>query len=301
MDALCPLHNYHLRAVQSFNIVFRILLLHLFLTFNPFQWSFHAPESSSWFITTPEFSASSNLPDELLSVVLRRNQPVMYSNSNAFLGGNSQRPGGQQQQYGGGSFGNLGAGQQPGQPSPFAPQPTGFGQAPLQQQYTGFPMQGQGLQPQQPLQQQFTGFPGQQQQQSQPQQQSFQTGAPAMPSIPPQFQQQPTSFSASPQQASGPSNPPPAPMKPQATGFTEMAASFQTGGTAKPRGRRQEKSQPNKIPNIRLSFITAQDQAKFETLFKSAVGEAGMTMSGEKARDLLMRSRLDGDSLSHIW
>ncbi|KAF5701651.1 hypothetical protein FGLOB1_10070, partial [Fusarium globosum] len=229
----------------------------------------------------------------------------MYSNSNAFLGGNSQRPGGQQQQYGGGSFGTLGAGQQPGQPSPFAPQPTGFGQAPLQQQYTGFPMQGQGLQPQQPLQQQFTGFPGQQQQQSQPQQQSFQTGAPAMPSIPPQFQQQqqqqPTSFSASPQQASGPSNPPPAPMKPQATGFTEMAASFQTGGTAKPRGRRQEKSQPNKIPNIRLSFITAQDQAKFETLFKSAVGEAGMTMSGEKARDLLMRSRLDGDSLSHIW
>ncbi|KAF9774081.1 actin organization and endocytosis protein [Fusarium sp. DS 682] len=231
----------------------------------------------------------------------------MYSNSNSFLGGNSQRPGGQQQ-YGGGSFGNMGAGQQqqPGQPSPFAPQPTGFGQAPLQQQYTGFPMQGQGLQPQRPLQQQFTGFPGQQQQQPQP---SFQTGAPAMPSIPPQFQQQfqqqqqqqPPSFSASPQQASGPSNPPPAPMKPQATGFTEMAASFQTGGTAKPRGRRQERSQPNKIPNIRLSFITAQDQAKFETLFKSAVGEAGMTMSGEKARDLLMRSRLDGDSLSHIW
>lgn len=89
-------------------------------------------------------------------------------------------------------------------------------------------------------------------------------------------------------------------MKPQATGFTEMAASFHTGGTAKPRGRRAEKQQPNKIPNIRLTFITAQDQAKFETLFKSAVGE-GMTMSGEKARDLLMRSRLDGDSLSHIW
>jgi hypothetical protein len=233
----------------------------------------------------------------------------MYSNSNAFLGGNSQRPGQQQQQYGGGSFGNMGAGQQqPGQqPSPFAPQPTGFGQAPLQQQYTGFPMQGQGLQPQQHLQQQFTGFPGQQQQQPQ-QQQSFQTGAPAMPSIPPQFQQQfqqqqqqPTGFSASPQQASGPSNPPAVPMKPQATGFTEMAASFQTGGTAKPRGRRPEKPQPNKIPNIRLSFITAQDQAKFETLFKSAVGDGGMTMSGEKARDLLMRSRLDGDSLSHIW
>lgn len=234
----------------------------------------------------------------------------MFTNSNAYLGGNSQRPGQQQQQQQyGSSFGNLGGGQQqqPGQqPSPFAPQPTGFGQPPVQQQYTGFPMQNQ-----QPIQQQFTGFPGQ----NQPQQ-SYQTGAPPMPSIPPQFQQQfqqqqqptpgfqssqPTTFSASPQQASGPSNPP-ASLKPQATGFTEMAASFHTGGTTKPRGRRAEKAPaPNKVPNIRLSFITAQDQAKFETLFKSAVGEGSMTMSGEKARDLLMRSRLDGDSLSHIW
>ena len=89
-------------------------------------------------------------------------------------------------------------------------------------------------------------------------------------------------------------------MKPQATGFSEMAASFQTGGTAKPQGRRPPKP-TNKIPNIRLSFITAQDQAKFETLFKSAVGEGSTTMSGDKARDLLLRSRLDGDSLSHIW
>jgi hypothetical protein len=91
-------------------------------------------------------------------------------------------------------------------------------------------------------------------------------------------------------------------MKPQPTGFNEMAASFQTGGTPKPAGRRGEaKPKPTKIPNIRLSFITAADQAKFETLFNSAVGESTMTMSGEKARDLLMRSRLDGDSLSHIW
>ncbi|CAM1505562.1 Fc.00g111990.m01.CDS01 [Cosmosporella sp. VM-42] len=240
----------------------------------------------------------------------------MYSNSNAFLGGNSQRPG--QQPYGG-SFNNLGVGQgqQPGQqPSPFAPQPTGFGQPPLQQQYTGFPMQTQptGIQPPQQQQQQFTGFPGQ----NQPQQ-SFQAGAPPMPSIPPQFQQQfqqqqqqqptpsfqapqQTSFSASPQQSSNPTNPP-VPMKPQATGFTEMAASFQTGGTSttKPRGRRAEKAAPNKIPNIRLSFIQAADQDKFETLFKSAVGDGSMTMSGEKARDLLMRSKLDGDSLSQIW
>lgn len=79
-----------------------------------------------------------------------------------------------------------------------------------------------------------------------------------------------------------------------------MAASFKTGGAeTQPTGRRAQKP-TNKIPNIRLSFITAQDQSKFETLFKSAVGD-GMTMSGEKARDLLLRSRLDGDSLSHIW
>jgi epidermal growth factor receptor substrate 15 len=89
-------------------------------------------------------------------------------------------------------------------------------------------------------------------------------------------------------------------MKPQPTGFTEMAASFQTAGGAKPKPSVAPK-QPNKIPNIRLSFITAQDQAKFETLFKSAVGDSQTTMSGEKARDLLLRSRLDGDTLSHIW
>jgi len=79
-----------------------------------------------------------------------------------------------------------------------------------------------------------------------------------------------------------------------------MAASFRTGGKAET----QSASQPrktNKIPNIRLSFITAQDQSKFETLFKSAVGDGQTTMSGEKARDLLLRSRLDGDALSHIW
>jgi hypothetical protein len=253
----------------------------------------------------------------------------MSYNPGGFLGpGGNSRPG--QPQYGSSPFGGQ---QQPGQQtgSPFAPQPTGLGQQPLQQQYTGFPLQGQptGF-GQQPLQQQFTGFPGQAQQQQpsqQPlqqqytgfpgqqgqQQQSAQTGAPPMPSIPAQFQQQfqqqqqqgqqhqspqqPTF--PSPQPGPGPSQPPPS-IKPQPTGFREMAASFQTGGTPKPQGRRVEKKQTNAIPNIRLSFITAQDQSKFETLFKSAVGNSP-TMSGDKARDLLLRSRLDGDSLSNIW
>lgn len=255
----------------------------------------------------------------------------MFSNPNSYLGGNSLRPG--TQQYGN-SFG-MGAGQQPQQqqpqqqqqqqPSPFAPQPTGFGQAPLQQQYTGYPglqPQATGIppqmtgMPQQPtgIQQQPTGMP--QQRFGQPQQQqSFQTGAPPMPAIPQQYQQQiqqqqqqqqqpgPSPFASAASQPPAQTSiaPPPAPVqKPQPTGFHEMAASFQTGNTAKPQARPAEKSAV-KIPNIRLGFITAQDQAKFETLFKSAVGDGQTTMSGEKARDLLMRSRLDGDSLSHVW
>ncbi|KAI0166124.1 hypothetical protein GGR57DRAFT_11763 [Xylariaceae sp. FL1272] len=224
----------------------------------------------------------------------------MYSNSNSFLGGNSNlRPGSQhpQQQYGGAPFGQ----QQPQQPSPFAPQPTGFGLQPLNQQYTGFPaqnnLQQQNAQQQFPqgLQAQYTGFP---------QQQNLQT-APPVPQMPQQFQQQFQQQSAQ-NSLSAPSQPLPsaaasAPsMKPQPTGFSAMAASFRTGG-APELPPPLPKPKTNKIPNMRLSFITAQDQAKFETLFKSAIGDAQTTMSGEKARDLLLRSRLDGDALSNIW
>ncbi|KAI0480639.1 hypothetical protein GGR56DRAFT_664192 [Xylariaceae sp. FL0804] len=253
----------------------------------------------------------------------------MYSNSNSYLGGgNALRPGAQQ--YGGGSFG-MGQQQPPQQPgqqqSPFAPQPTGFGQQPpLSQQYTGYPgaqgmMQPQptGMMPQhqqqqqQPgLQPQFTGFPGQP-----PQQQSFQTGAPPpVPQIPQQFQsqfsqqqqqQQQQPPQQQPQNSFSPSTSQPptsaaSALHAQPTGFSAMAASFKTGGgtDTQPQGRRAQKT-VNKTPNIRLSFITASDQSKFETLFTSAIGEGNITMSGDKARDLLLRSRLDGDSLSHIW
>lgn len=226
------------------------------------------------------------------------------------------RPGAQQY---GGSF-NAGMGQQQQQQpqqGPFAPQPTGYAQAPLQQQFTGYPamqqqqpMQTGQIQPMQTgqIQPQYTGFPGQQGQQ----QQGFQGGAPPLPSIPQQFQQQFQQQHAQPQQPTpfltpqpptasslqAPSTSP-SPVKPQATGFSQMAASFQTGGQAAPKPAQASKG--TKIPNIRLSFITAQDQAKFETLFKSAVGDGQTTMSGEKARDILMRSRLDGEHLSQIW
>ncbi|KAF2242708.1 hypothetical protein BU26DRAFT_438136 [Trematosphaeria pertusa] len=198
----------------------------------------------------------------------------MFSGSSSYLGGgNSARPGqpqyGQQQsfQQPGGFQGGLG------------PQPTGFGGGPLQPQFTGFPGQPQNFQQQQP---QFTGFPGQQAQsfQQPPQQQPFQTGAP-----PPQQPQQP----------------PPQPQRPQPTGMTsaQMADSFRSTSSSQS-APPPPPAKSSKIPNIRLSFITAQDQAKFEQLFKSAVGNA-QAMSGDQARDLLMRSKLPGDALSHIW
>lgn len=218
----------------------------------------------------------------------------MYSGSNSYLGGQSGRPGGPQQYN---SF------QQPQQPAQQPQQngflnanPTGFGAQPLQPNYTGFPMQPQATGYQQPqMQAQQTGFPGQQQpsQFNQSQQQpGFQTGVPPMPQIPSQFQNQ----NAAPQPA-------PAPVQnPQPTGFAQMADSFRTPAAAAPaRGRRSSKAKAGtKIPSIRLSFISAQDQAKFEQLFKSAVGD-GQTLSGDKSRDLLMRSKLDGNSLSQIW
>jgi hypothetical protein len=225
----------------------------------------------------------------------------MYSGSNSYLGGNSARPGQQppfQQQA---SFQQQ--------------QPTGFGaQAPLQNQYTGFPGQqpsyGQQQQnygqqapqpqaqqpmytgyqqpqpPQQQLQQQQTGF----QQPSMPQyNQSFQ--APPVPAIPQQHQQ---SFQA----------PPPTPAKPQIaqpTGMTsaQMADSFR-GTSSQPPPLPKLPAGGSKIPSIRLSFITAQDQAKFEQLFKSAVG-TGSALSGDQARDILLRSKLNGGDLGDIW
>jgi hypothetical protein len=205
----------------------------------------------------------------------------MFSGSNSYLGGgNSARPGqpqyGQQQQQ-----------QQYGQPTGFqgqlGPQPTGFGGGPMQPQFTGYPGQPQGFgqQQAQAQQPQFTGYPGQQQQFQQPQapqQPQFQTGAP-------QQQQQATAQ----------------PQRPQPTGMTssQMADSFR-GSSSASSIPPPVPAKSSKIPSIRLSFITAQDQAKFEQLFKSAVGSS-QALSGDQARDLLMRSKLSGDALGHIW
>lgn len=222
----------------------------------------------------------------------------MFSGSNSYLGGQSGRPGGPQQ------YNPAQAPQQQQQPQQNAflnTQSTGYGAAPsLQPNYTGYPMQPQatGYQPQQ-LQPQQPGFPGQQSSQfnQAPQQQNFQTGAPPMPQIPLQYQNQ----SLAPQQQQQPAPAPAPASKPQQTGFSQMADSFKAPESAPARGRRTEKAKAGvKIPSVRLSFITAQDQSKFEALFRSAVGE-GQTLSGDKSRDLLMRSKLDGNSLSQIW
>jgi hypothetical protein len=212
----------------------------------------------------------------------------MFSGSNSYLGGgNSARnPGqpqyGQQQpQYGQQQYG------QQQQQQPLGPQPTGFG-APMQPQFTGFPGQQQGFAPQQ--QPQFTGYPGQQPQgfqQPAPQQQPFQTGAP---------HQQPFQTGAMQQ----PQQPPAQPQRPQPTGMTSsaMADSFRGADSSVPPPVPAKSG--SKIPSIRLSFITAQDQAKFEQLFKSAAGDS-QALSGDQARDLLLRSKLPGDALGHIW
>lgn len=174
--------------------------------------------------------------------------------------------------------------QQP-QPTGFAPQPTGFAGQPspfassqpqLQGQATGFPA-GQ-------LQPQFTGFPGQQPQQQQPQPQQQQQA----------FQPQYTGYPPQNQPQSQPQTQPQLPQLqlPQATGLpsrmktsAEIANSFQDTGASGPPPQVPPKT-GSKIPSIRLSFITAQDQAKFEQLFKSAVGD-NKTMDGGSLRDLL--------------
>ncbi|KAL8810482.1 MAG: hypothetical protein Q9200_002535 [Gallowayella weberi] len=191
----------------------------------------------------------------------------MYSNSNSFLGaGNSNRPGAQQ--YPQSAFPNP---QQ--QSGGFQQQPTGFGNSSLQPQYTGYLGQGQaqGLQTPQQQQPQYTGYLRAQQQV--PQQQQFQTGQPPQPQVP------------------------------QKTGQTssQIAASFGPSPSMRPQqSGPQQSTGSTKIPKIRLSFLTATDQAKFEQLFKSAVGEA-QALDGEKVKEILLRSKLPGKDLAQIW
>ncbi|MCJ1464066.1 actin organization and endocytosis protein [Pseudocyphellaria aurata] len=189
----------------------------------------------------------------------------MFSNSTTFLGGsNTSRPG--PTQYGQSSLSSAHQGQQ--QQNGFPQQPPGFSGGQLQSQYTGYP--GPGLQQNFQATQQHPGYPQSQQpaQSAAPPQQSFQTGLPSHPPI-------------APQQTS-----------------SQIAQSFQSTPAATVPA--PQSSTGSKIPKIRLSFLTAQDQAKFEQLFKSAVGD-GQSLDGGKVKDLLIRSKLPGSDLMKIW
>ena len=78
------------------------------------------------------------------------------------------------------------------------------------------------------------------------------------------------------------------PLKPTATGFVNSFAN---------RGLNNDL----KIPAIRLSFITAKDQAKFETLFRASVKPGSNTITGADCRTILLKSGLAPSQLAKIW
>ncbi|KAG0654545.1 actin organization and endocytosis protein [Monosporozyma unispora] len=78
------------------------------------------------------------------------------------------------------------------------------------------------------------------------------------------------------------------PLKPTATGFVN---SFANSGL----------NNDVKIPAMRLSFITANDQAKFETLFRSVVKPGSNTITGTDCRAILLKSGLQPSQLAKIW
>jgi hypothetical protein len=80
----------------------------------------------------------------------------------------------------------------------------------------------------------------------------------------------------------------PQPLVSQPTGYTSAAQNV-------------EKNTELKIPNIRLSFISSQDQLKYEDLFRSAVSKGSNSLSADAARDILMRSNLQPTQLARIW
>ena len=173
---------------------------------------------------------------------------AMYSNSSSFLGGsNSSRPG--VPPYGQPSFPALQPG--PQQATSFTAQQTGYISPSIQPQVTGIPAQGflSQQQFQNPQQQQFNGY-------------SLQNQQPGL---------------ASPLQTGQSQNPSLAPQRTAQTS-SQIAQSFQPKAPAQPATSRPTWNSA-KIPKIRLSFLTAQDQAKFEQLFKSAVGD-GQALDG---------------------
>lgn len=173
----------------------------------------------------------------------------MYSNSNAYLGGgNTGRPGASQ--YGQLPY-STAQGQQP--QNSFNQQAANATGGQIPPQFTGYPPQSiqqnfSTPQPQPQQQQpQFTGYPIQNQQTGQSQGYSLQS-----------YQPTPSSSATLPSQQTGQTS-------------SQIAQSFQSNPSPTPSAPTSSATS-SKIPKIRLSFLTVEDQAKFEQLFKSAVG-----------------------------
>ncbi|KAH3682920.1 hypothetical protein WICPIJ_006112, partial [Wickerhamomyces pijperi] len=56
-----------------------------------------------------------------------------------------------------------------------------------------------------------------------------------------------------------------------------------------------------KIPSIRLSFITARDQERFEHAFRMHVPQGENSIDGQTAKQLMMKSGLNATKLADIW
>ena len=85
-------------------------------------------------------------------------------------------------------------------------------------------------------------------------------------------------------------------MQPQQTGYIQTQPTG-FGGTAPIVTENSEL----KIPSIRLSFISAEDQKKFEHLFRTAVPKGEQSISGDSASGILLRSGLSAVTLAEIW
>lgn len=137
------------------------------------------------------------------------------------------------------------------------------------------------------------------------------TGYPQGPQGYPQVQQQPTGWNNQMNQMGqmGQNQMNQNQMMPQQTGAYNNLGVLSQAGTGSSMGAGASaasagaSSGPSdvKIPNVRLSFITADDQKKFEQLFRSALPPKEQALSGDKARDILMRSGLNANVLADIW
>lgn len=154
-----------------------------------------------------------------------------------------------------------------------------------QQQPMGFQQTGYGYPPQYGQQQ-----GGQQQQFPQPALNTQATGFYGQPQQP--QLQQPTSFGGFQQQQQ--SFPSTSFVQSQPTGYIQAQPTGFQGATV-------VENSELKIPSIRLSFITAEDQKKFEHLFRTAVPKGDTSISGDSASNILLRSGLPPVTLAEIW